>query len=121
MTTKRKGGALPGGFLRRTLGGSVGESESTGPVKGAQSAPSAPQEAPRATFVRASFYLPSDMIEGLRDAVDALSGPPHRLTLNGLARDVLARALADLQREHNGGEPFPERPAHLRPGRVRGR
>jgi len=66
---------------------------------------------------RRTFELPRDLIEQLRDAVWALSGPPHRLTLNQLAANALARELDRLSHEYNGGEPFPPRGAELRPGR----
>jgi hypothetical protein len=66
---------------------------------------------------RRTFELPRELIEQLRDTVWALSGPPHRLTLNQLASDALARELDRLWNEHNGGVPFPPRGAELRPGR----
>lgn len=121
MISKRKGGAMPAGFLSRTLGAVVGEREAEAP-EDAPTTPAAPSPAPQGgqdgRNVRVSFFVAEDVIEGLRDAVDALSGPPHRLGLNAVVRDALARALDDLQRDHNDGRPFPKRPGNLRTGRV---
>lgn len=66
---------------------------------------------------RATFHLPVELIEGLRNAVVALSGPPHRLTLAKLAESALRRELARLERESNEGKPFPRRSEGVRRGR----
>ena len=70
---------------------------------------------------KVSFYLPDDLMERLRDTADALSGPPERATVSGIAADALDRELRRLEKKHNGGERFPQRPAELRPGRKANR
>lgn len=67
--------------------------------------------------VRATFHISADLLDELRDAVVALSGPPTRFTLAGLAEQALVRELDDLRRRHNGGQAFPSRSAALRVGR----
>ena len=67
--------------------------------------------------VRATFHISSDLLDGLRDAVVALSGPPLRLTLADLAETALRHELERLQKKHNGGEPFARRGGELRGGR----
>lgn len=67
--------------------------------------------------VRASFLIPDDLIERVRDAVVSLSGPPHQLTLAKFAEQALEHELERLQDEHNGGKPFAHRAAQVRPGR----
>ena len=73
------------------------------------------------TKARATFYLPADLLDRLRNAADALSGPPTRATVNATVADALAREVSRLERKHNGGDPFPARPGSLRPGRKGGR
>lgn len=63
---------------------------------------------------RTTILLPEDLVEQLRDAVVALSGPPLMLTLTDLATAALRRELERLQREHNDGAPFPRRASPLR-------
>jgi hypothetical protein len=72
---------------------------------------------PAAETARRTFELPVGLIEQVRDAAWALSGPPHQLTLNQLAADGLRREIRRLEREHNDGLPFPPRSGALRPGR----
>lgn len=67
--------------------------------------------------VRATFHISASLLEELRDAVVALSGPPARLTLAGLAEQALARELTELKRCYNEGQAFPVRSGELRPGR----
>jgi hypothetical protein len=112
MTAKQK---------RRTIGDTQ-----LGAVLGPRAAaPSRKQPAPLVDATpekqRATFYLPAALVDAMRDAVDALSGPPTRLTLNAVAERALRAELARLEREHRSGRPFPPRTATaLRPGR-RGR
>lgn len=73
-----------------------------------------------ASKMRRTFDLPSELIERLRDAAWALSGPPHQLTLNQLATDALHREVERLEREHNECRPFPPRSGALRRGRRLG-
>jgi len=58
--------------------------------------PRPPEKAPRTPKVRATFHLPAALLDGLRDAVVALSGPPLRLTLAHLE-------------EYLAGAPMPRR------------
>ncbi len=60
-----------------------------------------------------AFHLPGDLLEGLRDAVYS----ERDLTMSGVAKEALRRALTKLQKERNGGEPFPSRKGDLKPGR----
>jgi len=69
------------------------------------------QEAP--AKVRASFQLPPEVLDAVRDATAHLSGPPLRMTLTALAERALRAEVARLAEEHNRGRPFPQRP---RPG-----
>ena len=80
----------------------------------------AERKASRPPKVRATFHLPAALLDGLRDAVVALSGPPLRLTLAGLAEDALREKLDTLQRKHNRGKPFPTRAGELKGGRPIG-
>lgn len=67
---------------------------------------------------RATFHLPTDVLEGARDAVVALSGPPARLTLSALLARAMRAEIGRLRRAHNGGAPFPPRgAAKVRTGR----
>ena len=70
--------------------------------------------------VRATFHLPEDLFEAVRDAVVALSGPPDRLTLASFAEAALRQELVRLQKAKNKGRPFPKRETELRGGRPIG-
>ena len=82
--------------------------------------PRPPEKAPRTPKVRATFHLPAALLDGLRDAVVALSGPPLRLTLAHLAEEALRETLQELQKAHNRGKPFPRRGGELKGGRPIG-
>lgn len=64
--------------------------------------------------VRASFQLPPEVLEAVRDAAAHLSAPPLRMTMTALAERALRAEVERLADEHNQGRPFPPRP---RPGR----
>jgi hypothetical protein len=51
---------------------------------------------------RATFHLPAELLEEMRNTVVALSGPPHRLTMSKLAANALRRELDRLRRESGG-------------------
>jgi len=72
---------------------------------------------PKQTKVRATLYLPHDVLEEARNATVHLAGYPVHLTLTRLAEDALRNELARLKRQHNGGREFPPRPDDLRGGR----
>lgn len=74
----------------------------------------------KAAKVRATFHLSEDLFEVVRDAVVALSGPPHRLTLASFAENALRRELERVQKVENKGKPFPKRESELRGGRPIG-
>ena len=67
--------------------------------------------------VRATLYLPEDLLEGARDAVVHLAGNPVRLTLTKLAEEALRSSLQELKDRYNGGRDFPERQEDLKGGR----
>jgi post-segregation antitoxin (ccd killing protein) len=67
--------------------------------------------------VRATLYLPEDLLEEARDAVVHLAGNPVRLTLTKLAEEALRSTLQELKDRYNGGQDFPERHQDLKGGR----
>ncbi len=67
--------------------------------------------------VRATLYLPSDVLEEARDAAVHLAGYPVRLTLTKLAESALRRELRRLKELHNHGKDFPHREEDLKGGR----
>lgn len=72
---------------------------------------------------RATFHLPADLIDELRNAVVALSGPPHRLTMSKVAESALRRELDRLRQEQVGadtGKPFRQRAGEVTRGRPIG-
>lgn len=67
--------------------------------------------------VRATLYLPRDILDEARNAVVYLAGPPARLTLTKLAEDALRAELDRLKERFNEGNDFPARDEELRGGR----
>ncbi len=67
--------------------------------------------------VRATLYLPRDILEEARNAAVFLAGPPARLTLTKLAEDALRAELERLKKRYNDGQEFPARDEELRGGR----
>jgi hypothetical protein len=67
--------------------------------------------------VRATLYLPCDILDEARNAVVFLAGPPARLTLTKLAEDALRAELERLKKQFNHGDDFPARDEELRGGR----
>ena len=63
------------------------------------------------------FNLPAELAEEVRDAVFALSGPPHCLSLALFAENALRTELARLMRVENRGRQFPRRSGRIQPGR----
>ena len=59
--------------------------------------------------VRATIYLPEDVLDEARNAAVHLAGYPARLTLTKLAENALRRELARLKTLHNHGQDFPQR------------
>ncbi|MHB0970203.1 MAG: hypothetical protein ACYC7A_08015 [Thermoanaerobaculia bacterium] len=67
---------------------------------------------------QASFNLPVDLIDELRDAAVHFSGPPHRMTLASIAEDALRRELERIRQELNRGRAIPKyQSGSLKPGR----
>jgi hypothetical protein len=67
--------------------------------------------------VRATLYLPSDVLEEARNATVYLGGSPLRLTLTKLAERSLRTELQRLKDLYNGGQDFPARNEDLKGGR----
>ncbi len=67
--------------------------------------------------VRATLYLPEELLNQARDAVVSLAGYPTRLTLTQFAEDAFRAELERLKEAHNGGEAFPNRAEELKGGR----
>jgi len=63
------------------------------------------------------FNLPAELADEVRDAVFALSGPPHCLSLALLAENALRIELARLKEIENSGRRFPRRSGRIKPGR----
>ena len=67
--------------------------------------------------VRATLYLPQDLLEEARDAAVHLAGFPARLTLTKLAERAFCAELERLKAMYNGGRNFPPRDEDLKGGR----
>jgi len=79
--------------------------------------PEAEYASTRAPKVRATIYLPEDVLDEARNAAVHLAGYPARLTLTKLAEDALRAELHRLKLLHNDGCDFPPREEDLRGGR----
>lgn len=90
------------------------------PAEPAPRPPERPVKASRMPKVRSTYHLPANLVDELRNAVVALSGPPVRLTLARLAEEALREKLEALKKAHNNGEPFPPRAGELIGGRPIG-
>ena len=67
--------------------------------------------------VRATIYLPADVLDEARNAAVHLAGYPARLTLTKLAENALRAELRRLKAMYNNGQDFPDRDEDLRGGR----
>ncbi len=67
--------------------------------------------------VRATLYLPREVLDEARNAVVQLAGPPARMTLTKLAEQALRAELERLRNQYNGGDEFPPREEELKGGR----
>ncbi len=67
--------------------------------------------------VRATIYLPQDVLDEARDAAVYLAGYPARLTLTQLAENAFRAELRRLKALYNNGQNFPPRDEELRGGR----
>ena len=76
-----------------------------------------PQKGEGEKKTRVSFHLSETLAERVRNTVDALSGPPHRLSMAKIAEDALQDACKKYEQDNNGGKLFPQRPGDLVGGR----
>jgi len=67
--------------------------------------------------VRATLYVPTELLEEARDAVVFLAGYPVRLTLTRLVEEAFRAELRRLKQLHNNGQDFPQRGEDLKGGR----
>ncbi|MEM6329477.1 MAG: hypothetical protein AAF790_04420 [Planctomycetota bacterium] len=72
---------------------------------------------PTPAKVRATLYLPPDLLDEARDAVFHLAGYPARMTLTKLAEQAFRQELQRLKATYNHGEDFPHRTEELKGGR----
>jgi len=76
-----------------------------------------PQHRPGAEKVRATLYLPAELLDQARNAAVFLGGYPVRLTLTRLAEEAFRLELERLKELYNHGQDFPARAEDLRGGR----
>lgn len=67
--------------------------------------------------VRATLYLPPELLDEARDAVFHLAGYPARMTLTKLAEQAFRQELHRLKQQFNQGKDFPRRTEDLKGGR----
>jgi hypothetical protein len=67
--------------------------------------------------VRATLYLPYELLDEARDATVHLAGYPVRLTLTKFVEDAFRAELARLKVRYNAGRDFPPRAEDLKGGR----
>lgn len=69
------------------------------------------------TKVRATLYVPLELLEEARDAAVYLGGYPARLTLTKFVEQAFRAELERLKQVYNDGEDFPPRSEDLKGGR----
>ncbi len=67
--------------------------------------------------VRATLYLPADLLDEARNAAVFLAGYPVRMTLTRLAEEAFTEHIRRLKDAHNEGQDFPPRTENLKGGR----
>ena len=72
---------------------------------------------PRSPKIRATLYVPEDLLDEARDAAVHLAGFPARLTLTKFVENAFRAELARLKALYNDGRNFPPRDEDLRGGR----
>jgi hypothetical protein len=72
---------------------------------------------PRSPKIRATLYVPEDLLDEARNATVHLAGFPARLTLTKFVENAFRAELDRLKRLHNDGRDFPPRDGDLRGGR----
>jgi|WetSurMetagenome_2_1015567.scaffolds.fasta_scaffold03061_8 hypothetical protein len=75
---------------------------------------------PTTSKTRATFHLPTPVVEECRDAVVFLAGPPERLTMARLVERAIQKELKVLRDKYNKGKPFPRFEGELKGGRPIG-
>jgi hypothetical protein len=73
-----------------------------------------PRKSPK---VRATLYLPYELLEEARNATVHLAGFPARLTLTKFVEDAFRAELQRLKDRYNAGCEFPPRDEDLKGGR----
>lgn len=63
--------------------------------------------------VRLAAIVDRALAERVRNAVDALQGPPLRLRLAVMLREAVQHEVERLEKENNKGKPFPKREGKL--------
>ena len=74
-------------------------------LRRAQNAKGRAPERPKPAKQKYPFYVPTDLLERLRNAVHHLPS----VTVSGTAVAALEREVGRLEAEYNGGRPFPRR------------
>jgi len=72
---------------------------------------------PKCDKVRATLYLPIDVLNEARNATVHLAGYPARMTLTKLVESALRTELQSLKDNYNDGDDFPPRTEELKGGR----
>lgn len=72
---------------------------------------------PGARKVRATLYLPQDVLDEARNAVAYLGGHPAHMTLTKLAEQAFRAELRRLKEQYHEGHDFPARAGELKGGR----
>ncbi len=67
--------------------------------------------------VRATLYLPPELLDEARDAAYHLAGHPAHMTLTKLAEEAFRRELERLKELYHDGKSFPHRKEDLKGGR----
>lgn len=79
--------------------------------------PDPDQAQTRPPKVRATLYLPAEVLEEARDAASYLAGYPARMTLTKLAERAFRQELQRLKNDYHNGKDFPQRTEQLKGGR----
>jgi hypothetical protein len=67
--------------------------------------------------IRATLYLPENLLDEARNAAVHLAGHPARLTLTKFVENAFRAELERLKRLYNDGRDFPPRDGDLKGGR----
>jgi hypothetical protein len=110
---KAKTPALGPGYRSSFMAGRSGDAAPATPAT--EALPGKKRYLPR-NQVKASIWIDPELLDRARDAVDALSGPPLRLTFTALLHQALNTEVSRLAKKHHGGKPFPKRSGELRRG-----